>query len=227
MTEHPAPVDAAVAALFDGHAAACSLLSALLLQSPDAELASRLQEADPLRNWPLSTPDPDRDEGLQLLVSWSASALADRSADDAVAEAAAAHMRLFRGPGPAQACPYESVHRDEERLTFGEHTVAVRHWYARHGVSAPRPNVEPDDHIGLELAFVCHLCLIGLAACEAGDAGRVSSLTEELRGFLEEHLLVWADLFTTDLIEHADNDLYRATGLLLRSTCRSLRSTFC
>lgn len=227
--------------LLDAHAAACSFVSALLLDPPDARLAERLRAADPAESWPLADGvDPGRDQGLALLTAWADRVVADsgttsgtdsttRGSTDrgSVAATAAEYVRLFQGPGHVPVCPYESVHREEEHLTFGDATVAVRGWYSRYGVAAPRPYVEPDDHIGLELAFVAHLCLAALEAGEVGNQARAAAVVDDLRAFLREHLLVWVDAVAGALGQHTSDELYSGVGLLLSSTCRSLSATFC
>ena len=48
------------------------------------------------------------------------------------------HRRLFLGPERVLACPYESVYLNEEHLTFGSQTLAVREWYSRYGFARRR-----------------------------------------------------------------------------------------
>ncbi|GAB78568.1 Tat proofreading chaperone TorD [Austwickia chelonae] len=235
MTGADVAVDGAVLDLLDAHGGACAFLSAVFLNEPDAALAHRLGESDLVGSWPLpDTTGPDGLDGRAHLAGWARAVFPEASwaAEDApeesvIGETVAEWMRLFRGPGRLEACPYESVHREEEALTFGEHTVSVRRWYAAHGVEAPRLNVEPDDHIGLELAFVSHLCLGALDAAEAGDLAGLSGKIEALSSFLDEHLLAWADEVAEAMLAHAGTGLYLGAGLLLRGTCRSLRAAFC
>ncbi|WP_116115676.1 TorD/DmsD family molecular chaperone [Austwickia chelonae] len=234
MTGPGAGVDESVLELLDSHGGACAFLSAVLLNKPDAALASRLRASDLIGTWPL--PDVAGSDGLDgrsHLAGWAEAVFSGAAQgspevpdESLIDEAVAEWMRLFRGPGPLQACPYESVHREEEKLTFGEQTVSVRRWYAVHGVEAPRLNVEPDDHLGLELAFVSHLCLSALDAAEAGDLAGLSGKVAALSSFLGEHLLVWADEVADAMITHAETGLYQGVGLLLRGACRSLQTAF-
>ena len=162
---------------------------------------------DLVDQWPLDAA-PDSDAGLD---AWRASAEAGEDA----AQIRADHDRLYGVAARAVVPPYESVQREQERLTFGEATHRVRDAYARLGLQAPELNREPDDHIGLELAFVGELAAAGLEAIEAGDAAALASATGGARRFVDEHLLAWGPGFARLVAEGADTDLYRAVGHLL------------
>lgn len=66
------------------------------------------------------------------------------------------HLALFSGPQPA-AAPWESVWREKDRLLFGRKTQEVRDCYREWGIAAERDGHEPEDHLGLELAFILFL----------------------------------------------------------------------
>jgi TorA maturation chaperone TorD len=142
-------------------------------QPPGPDNTRALLAFDDLGGWVLEAADPDTRRGLEQLracrAQWGGHSLAELEAD---------FNRLFVGPGPLLAPPWESAQRGVDHLLFDQHTLAVRACYARFGLEAPNRGREPDDHLGLELAFLAQLC------------DRAATLA--LAGFLEQHLLRWA-----------------------------------
>lgn len=194
----------------DAVASACALLSNLFLRKEAAPaVVTNLTPAD-VAAWPLER-DADTAAGLSLLAGALGAPDADRTA-----ALAADYTQLFVGPGAMGACPWESVHRSEEGLTFEAETLQVRRAYAAAGLQAPAFNREPDDHIGLELAFVGELAVAALDARERGDADGESFALGAAGRFVREHPGVWGPAFAGLVIAGATTDLYRAAGHLLR-----------
>ena len=102
--------------------------------------------------WPFPSGDDRTAAGLALLAEfcqgWNPEQLGALTWD---------FNRLFVGPGEMLAAPWESVYRSKTKLTFQEPTLQVRATYERFGVQAPAMHREPDDHLGLELAFMATL----------------------------------------------------------------------
>jgi TorA maturation chaperone TorD len=149
--------------------------------------------------------------GLALLQQWTQ---ASRSGQLHFLAVAGDYTRLFVGPGKIVAPPWESAQIDDERLTFQEETLAVRAWYRRYGVLPAQLHAEPDDHIGLELAFMAHLAQLALAAQAAGDTARLADLLAAERGFLRAHPLRWAPKWCGRVGEAARTDYYRGLALV-------------
>ena len=192
----------------DAVASACAFLSHLFLRKEAGATAVASLDAEQIAAWPLAR-DVDTAAGLELLTS----VVADPEPDE---EYAADYTHLFVGPGHMAACPWESVHRSDEGLTFEAETLQVRRAYAAAGLAAPAVNREPDDHIGLELAFVGELAVAALDAAERGDTEGQAFATDAAGRFVHEHLGVWGPWFADLVVEHARTDLYRSAGLLLR-----------
>jgi putative dimethyl sulfoxide reductase chaperone len=202
----------------DAYAAATAFVSRLLLEAPDGPLLAQLSAPGVLAEWPLH--DDQHPAGVAAL----AASLAEGG--ESMGEMYADHRRLFLGPEAVLACPYESVYLNEEHLTFGSQTLAVRQSYRLYGLRAPAQGREPDDHIGLELAFVSHLCLRALDAAERGDDESVAQSCQALREFLGEHLLLWADECLDHVLAHAQTLFYQGIGQLTRGTLRGLERDF-
>jgi len=193
------------------------LLSRALQTYPEngqKEWLKSLIDEDIFKEAPFASAQPDTHEGLRLLQDWSRAGLTDASMEDLQGD----YVRLFIGPGKVPVAPWESVYFSKERLTFQEQTLEVRGWYRRFGLQAERIYHEPDDHIGLELAFLAHLAQKGLAALEQGDQETFEQLLQAQRGFLEEHLGRWAFAFCAETFEKASTPFYKGLALLTRGT---------
>ncbi len=176
--------------------------------------ADRLFEA-----WPFPSGDDRTAAGLALLAAfcdgWDPAQLDALGWD---------FNRLFVGPGEMLAPPWESVYRSKTRLTFQEPTLQVRTIYERFGVQAPALHREPDDHLGLELAFVATLSDLGAQAAARDDTDRLTECFEAQKDFLQDHLLAWAPACLALVEQHAETGYYRgAARLALGSLSESAR----
>ncbi|MEH7083085.1 molecular chaperone TorD family protein [Neobacillus drentensis] len=120
--------------------------------------------------------------------------------------------RLFVGPGPLVAPPWESYYRSREHLLFEEWTYQVREQYHQFGLQFKNENNEPDDHLLLELEFM--LSLIDFSLQEPRK-DRVIELISSQIHFLEEHLTIWVPYFCKRIIEHTGSQLYLGAAMLL------------
>lgn len=195
----------------DAVAAACAFLANLLLRIESAPEVVANLDTDQVAAWPLAGANPSTDAGLAALHL----AIAEPASAE---ELEADYRQLFVGPGTLAAPPWESVHRDDEGLMFQEQTMNVRHAYAEFGLQAPALNKEPDDHMGLELAFVGELAVTALNAAEAGDVVGQSTLLEAMAAFCEQHLATWGPQLGRLIVAGATTDLYRAVGHLLEGS---------
>jgi TorA maturation chaperone TorD len=202
--------------VLDAYAGACTFLSRLFLEPVDESLMTVLRDGPVLGDWPMEA-DEDTVRGLQDMRAGTWTPLDVLLVD---------HRDLFEGPDHVLACPFESVYLSDEHLTFEVQTLDVRAFYNRFGVEAPSIGKEPDDHIGLELSFISHLCVLGLDAIEASDADAETAMIASIGDFLEQHLARWVDHCLDRVVEHATTDFYRGLGHLTRGTVRQLQATF-
>ena len=86
---------------------------------------------------------------------------------------------------------------------FGETTLALRAWMREHGVARATDEKTPEDHIGLMLALMSHLCRMQ---------------PEALDDYLCGHLLTWAPHYLEELAVAARHPFYRGLAELTRST---------
>ena len=200
-------------------AIAYHFLGRCFYEAPRAEWLAALAGGRLFEAWPFPSRDDGTAGGLALLnafcASWDRAGLGALEWD---------FNRLFVGPGEMLAPPWESVHRSKTKLTFQESTLQVRELYRRFGVEAPAVHREPDDHLGLELAFVATLSDQAAGAAGRGDTAHVARCFEAQRDFLRDHLLAWAPACLALVEKHAETDYYRgAARLALGSLAESAR----
>lgn len=125
---------------------------------------------------------------------------------------------LFRVPGQRYTTPYESVYRGgraRERLVRGEATAAVQHFYARAGADVSSDFGDLPDYIGLELAFMRHLCTQEASAWERDEADAARQWAAMEQEFLQDHLTQWVDDFGSRLAANTRSDFYRGVAELM------------
>ncbi|MCC7360712.1 MAG: molecular chaperone TorD family protein [Anaerolineales bacterium] len=204
------PTDPAVLA---GHALALNLIGKLLYAPPEPEALRALAAEGVFAELPFDSDRPAVTDGLACLQRWADSHLAGDAAAG-FAAVRADFTRLFEGPGRVLAAPWESVQRNGDHLLFQTETLQVRTWYRRFGLQLTRLHQEPDDHVGLELAFVSHLAQLALAAHAAGDAARWAELIEAQAVFLRTHPQRWVPAWSALVITEARTDYYRGLAHL-------------
>ena len=190
-------------------ALAYHFLGRCFYEPPRAEWLAALAGDRLFEAWPFPSRDDATAAGLALLnafcAGWDPARLGALEWD---------FNRLFVGPGEMLAPPWESVHRSKTKLTFQEPTLQVRELYRRFGVAAPAIHREPDDHLGLELAFVATLSDHAAGAAARGDAAHLARCFQAQRDFLRDHLLAWAPACLALVEKHAETDYYRGGARL-------------
>jgi putative dimethyl sulfoxide reductase chaperone len=132
--------------------------------------------------------------------------------EDKVTNEKEEYQRLFIGPGPLAAPPWESYYRSREQLLFEEWTYQVRSLYHQFGLRYIRENNEPDDHLLLELEFMCFLTDLTISE---SDPSKKSGYISTQIDFLEDHLTVWVPYFCKQVIEGTNSQLYLGAAMLL------------
>lgn len=203
------------------HSLAYSFLSRVFYQAPDSELIATLVANRLFDDWPMESEEPETQAGLAMLRQfcevWDDSLLPSLKVDFA---------RLFIGPDKLLAPPWESVYLSPDHLMFEKQTLEVRQAYKHFNMEAPIPGREPDDHIGLELRFVAHLCNIGLNAVETERIDQLTLVTDAIRDFLKSHLTLWSGEFAKRVVIHGQTDYYRGTAKLLQGCVETSKRAF-
>lgn len=189
------------------------LMGRLLHTQPDRDWLQSLVQDDVFAESPFADEHPRVNTGLRLLENWSHACRGEIS-DHVFDSLQADYNDLFVGPGPVLAPPWESVYFNEARMIFQKETLDVRQWYRQFGLEAAKIYKEPDDHIGLELAFLAHLASLGATALEHQDESQISRLLEAQRDFLVAHPVRWVSIWRELVEEHARTDFYRGVALV-------------
>lgn len=188
---------------------AFGFINRVFYEKPDGEFINTLVSEDLFAQWPLGAEDESTITGLAILQEFCAG-----WQEDDLHALKRDYQQLFIGPDRLPAPPWESVYLSVEGLVFEEQTAAVRQLYADYGLQAANLYKEPDDHFGLEMAFMAHLGTLGLEAIGRGDVETVQAHLEAQQDFLREHLLLWGPEFLNRVIDSAQTAYYRGAAYL-------------
>lgn len=136
-------------------------------------------------------------------------ALAQRDIAEALVELEAEYNRLFVGPLPPLAHPYESVYRTAEGMVMGDCTLDVFQTYAEEGFVLSTEYKDLPDHVAVELEYMALLCQREAEARVEGLETVVSRLQKKESVFLEEHLGRWLPQFCQRILLAAPSSFYR------------------
>lgn len=199
--------------------ALCSFCSWGLFSDPADQLSMFAEDRDMFAEAPFSQVAPEaalalRDalavgEGEEGLKALAREVYLDRT-------------YLFLMVGSSHTSPYESVYRTDDSTMFGPTTLEVRAFYRANGLRFERAETEPDDHIGLELAFAAHLLDKAASALEAGDAAAAETALSALRSFLSDHILVFAPMYLGNVQRRAKSAFYAAVAGIAEGTLSAL-----
>ena len=185
------------------------LLSQIFSVEPSAELLQQIGGIEPLNR----TDEVLR--GIRQMVD-SVKRNAGRI-EEYQEELSVEFARLFLGPIKPVAIPYASYYLSESRLLNTEETLEVRRKYLESGMAIKELFSVPDDHIGIELEFLCYLTSEIICAQEVGDQERVRALKIARDEFANGHFLRWVPVFADRLVTDSGGDeFFKGAALLLR-----------
>jgi TorA maturation chaperone TorD len=164
-----------------------SLLSRLLLRSPDAQLLSSLAGL--------------RGDGSPLGVAHAS--LAEAAARTDVSSAVQEHFTLFVGLGRGELLPYASYYLTG--FLHGRPLASLREALQRIGVERTEGHAEPEDHAAILLEVMAGLAGGAIAAPPGTD-----------REIFDAHLASWIVRFFSDLEQTESADFYARVGTLGR-----------
>ena len=169
------------------------LLASLLLDEPGSDMLERLAEGVP--------------EGVDAWAATAAGLQAARAAgtfDDAVQDNRVDYAGLFANASHAPVHPYESAYLSADRLLMQDQRDQVVAAYLQESFAVDEDLHLPEDHAGIECAFMARLC-----QREAAAEDHAASLHVAERAFVEDHMLAWIPQLCTDVRERATTDFYR------------------
>lgn len=197
------------------------VISHLLLGAPDARLRFQLSDPQMLAAWPLA--DEQSEKGLQILREhYENQPRQPLDAEDSTTDLPLEdntdrdYLYLIRGIGRPLVEPHESARLSHEHLVFEAETLEVRQAYRQAGFQVPNLNVEPDDHIGYEIAFMAELAGKVNTGLSSADQGLTSQAAFLALCFARDHLDRFFEDVVNGLEEHANTAIYRALPWLMR-----------
>lgn len=203
----------------DAAAAGWTVLSTAFGRQPEQPFVAALRDPRQLSQWPYD--DPDSMAG-RVLLQESGRAAADGDPREGLRAIQDDHRRLFVGPRPLLAAPWESVYRSREGLVFDAHTLQVRQAYRRFGLQSAMLHREPDDHLALEASFLAALSLQALDALEQEREAEVDRLLAGITDFAHDHLSQWVPDLLDRVEAHARTDYHLGIAALTRGALRQL-----
>lgn len=192
------------------------LLGKILYTYPDQELLDLIMEEDLFSEAPFGNDQEQTQKGLTLVNDWLEEYRGQQ--EQTLEELRVDYTALFIEITDKEISPWESVYFSEERGIFQKSTLKVREWYRRFGLQVTKLYKEPDDHVGLEFAFISHLASLAVQALEAGDRNKSRKIIKAQKEFLREHIFTWVPTWCEQLGEYARTDFYRGIGYLVQGT---------
>jgi TorA maturation chaperone TorD len=165
-----------------------SLLSVLLLRSPDAQMLGRLS----------------RLRGDSSPLGLAHTALSEAAARTDAQRAAREYFTLFVGLGRGELLPYASYYMTG--FLQGRPLASLREALQRIGIERLDEQTEPEDHAAILLEIMAGLAGGAIPAPPGSD-----------HEVFEEHLAPWIGRFFADLEKAASADFYASVGRLGRT----------
>lgn len=192
----------------------------LVQVEPDEEWVSRCIEERLFDGAPFGAQDDAVAQGLALMARWC-----DGVKDDVAEktkELQREWLRLFVGLGIPEASVNESYYTEPNSTLFGRSTLKAREAYRAWGLESERKATEPDDALGIMLAFCAHL----MREAADGDSQVADKALAALERFLAEHMLPWASAWRFLVAQHAATDYYCGVGELVFGLERACAARF-
>lgn len=129
-------------------------------------------------------------------------------------EIAIEYTRLIVGPYHLPTPPFESVYRNPSHLVMQQETMDVRAFYQENSFKVIEGNHVPDDHIGIELEFMCVMSKNALDAFQEENTGKLENYLAVQQEFCDSHLLMWLPKFCSDIKKNTNNDFWKNVAVL-------------
>lgn len=191
--------------VMNSRAAVYKLLGRLFRKEADEELVGQLRVLD-FSEVP-SAKVKDGFKKMKSVVADSSNLLDGLAVD---------YARVFLGAGIAEglvAFPFESVYTSKDRLVMQDAYEQVLRIYRSNGVEKIDADLY-EDHIGLELEFMGHLCGQAAQLAAQGKETELSANFDLQQSFLVNHLLNWTPDFLKDIQGVPSTDFYKGVALV-------------
>ena len=135
--------------------------------------------------------------------------------------------RLVRGIDPdyGPPPPYEAVFRCPIDCNESELMLRVQDYYRKAGAQLPPGKRERLDHLGLELDLMHFMCKEESDLWADGFRDAAIEMQQLQRGFLKEHLLVWAPSFCDAALREPKIGFFHGVVAMLKAFLAEEAST--
>lgn len=211
-----------------GASVALSLVSRLLYLEPDAQMIRVIVDERVFDEVPFGAGAERVEGGLSLLRAWCDEA---RCSEERFEEMVGALRRewllVFTGLGLPKAPSWASYYTDPGARILSPDTLVTRGWYKRFGLQIERLHNEPDDHLGLMLAFAAHLAELE-ANCRLGEGGRwtLEELVEAQEQFLVDQVLPWLPAWYDNAAKESQSSFFKGLSDLIFGLCEASAARF-
>ena len=122
------------------------------------------------------------------------------------------YQRLFVGPDSILVPIWESAYQKNDKTLFNQYTLKLRKRYNKFNLVIKDIHKRPDDHLGLELAYIAELNKAIL-----NQRNNKNKLLKEQQQFLEEHLLNFFASFKAEVVNQTKLKFYQQLVELLET----------
>lgn len=136
--------------------------------------------------------------------------------DEAVLALAVDYARLFIGPGPGEAPPYESIYTSPNGRLYADAYAGVQDVLQREKIGVAEDFHAPVDHAAVELSIMAHL----LDGGEASEPSTGAHGSESARDFFDQHIMNWFPDWTAHIDARAETDFYRGVTRFMMAFLR-------
>lgn len=131
-------------------------------------------------------------------------------------EAYLATFNLLNKTGEVPAPPWESVYVTKDQTLYGDPVFQLRNQLDNFGLKFVNENAEPEDHIAIELEFMCYLNQYTWEALKTGNKDRYVKGIYTQYWLHKEHFNHWIQSFTKNILLSDTSHFYKGLAILLR-----------
>lgn len=186
-------------------------LSRLYILEVDEDLLILMKNME----FPTECQETELNEGYRILEEYI-----KNTGTESLEELAADYAKAFLAAGVAQglaAFPYESVYTDKRRLMMQDARNQVAGLYQSKNLKASDDMFRiAEDHIGLEMGYMAHLCEKSREAAKKEDRDKFGVYLKEQKSFLDTHLRNWVSGFCYDLGNYAETGFYQGVAKITK-----------
>lgn len=119
------------------------------------------------------------------------------------------YARLFLNMSANPVAPYESVYTGELPILMQRARDEVLAIYRSERVAVVTDVKIPEDHLGLEFAFMAAMCQKTIDALRASDDEEADRCLDVQAAFVNEHLIPWVPRLCDDVSARSSQRFYR------------------